>query len=202
MQTVDNRGLACPEPVIRTKKALDAMTSGTLVSTVDNEIAKENVLRLANSMGLQTTVKQEGSLFHIEISKDGEADTASVETVELVNCSLPTAKRTTLLVKSDLFGEGDPALGQVLMKSFFHALNESSVLPREIFFVNSAVRLTCQGSPVLAKLEELKEKGVQIFSCGTCLDFYHLNDKLAIGEVTNMFSIVEALTQADNAITL
>ena len=77
------------------------------------------------------------------------------------------------------------------MKSFFHALNESSVLPREIFFVNSAVRLTCQGSPVLAKLEELKEKGVQIFSCGTCLDFYHLNDKLAIGEVTNMFSIVE-----------
>lgn len=202
MQTVDNRGLACPEPVIRTKKALDAMTSGTLVSTVDNEIAKENVLRLANSMGLQTTVKQEGSLFHIEISKDGEADTASVETVELVNCSLPTAKHTTLLVKSDLFGEGDPALGQVLMKSFFHALNESSVLPREIFFVNSAVRLTCQGSPVLAKLEELKEKGVQIFSCGTCLDFYHLNDKLAIGEVTNMFSIVEALTQADNAITL
>lgn len=202
MQTVDNRGLACPEPVIRTKKALDAMTSGTLVSIVDNEIAKENVLRLANSMGLQTTVKQEGSLFHIEISKDGEADTASVETVELVNCSLPTAKRTTLLVKSDLFGEGDPALGQVLMKSFFHALNESSVLPREIFFVNSAVRLTCQGSPVLAKLEELKEKGVQIFSCGTCLDFYHLNDKLAIGEVTNMFSIVEALTQADNAITL
>jgi selenium metabolism protein YedF len=178
------------------------MTSGTLVSIVDNEIAKENVLRLANSMGLQTTVKQEGSLFHIEISKDGEADTASVETVELVNCSLPTAKRTTLLVKSDLFGEGDPALGQVLMKSFFHALNESSVLPREIFFVNSAVRLTCQGSPVLAKLEELKEKGVQIFSCGTCLDFYHLNDKLAIGEVTNMFSIVEALTQADNAITL
>lgn len=202
MQTVDNRGLACPEPVIRTKKALDAMTSGTLVSIVDNEIAKENVLRLANSMGLQTTVKQEGSLFHIEISKDGEADTASVETVELVNCSLPTAKHTTLLVKSDLFGEGDPALGQVLMKSFFHALNESSVLPREIFFVNSAVRLTCQGSPVLAKLEELKEKGVQIFSCGTCLDFYHLNDKLAIGEVTNMFSIVEALTQADNAITL
>lgn len=202
MQTVDNRGLACPEPVIRTKKALDSMTSGTLVSIVDNEIAKENVLRLANSMGLQTTVKQEGSLFHIEISKDGEADTASVETVELVNCSLPTAKHTTLLVKSDLFGEGDPALGQVLMKSFFHALNESSVLPREIFFVNSAVRLTCQGSPVLAKLEELKEKGVQIFSCGTCLDFYHLNDKLAIGEVTNMFSILEALTQADNAITL
>ncbi|NLW17122.1 MAG: sulfurtransferase-like selenium metabolism protein YedF [Firmicutes bacterium] len=201
MQTVDNRGLACPEPVIRTKKALDNMTSGTLVSIVDNEIAKENVLRLANSMGLATSVTEEEGLFHIQITKDGDA-TSEPATLELVNCSLPTAKHTTLLVKSDLFGEGDPALGQVLMKSFFHALNESSVLPREIFFVNAGVRLTCEGSAVLSKLQELEEKGVQIFSCGTCLDFYHLNEKLAIGAVTNMFTIVEALTQADNAITI
>lgn len=197
MQTVDNRGLACPEPVIRTKKALGAMDGGTLVSIVDNEVAKENVLRLANSMGLKTNVKQEEDLYHIEIIKEGVAAVATTEP-----CSLPTSRHITMLIKSDIFGVGEPALGQVLMKSFFHALNEGSVLPQEIFFVNSGVKLTCEGSPVLAKLQELKEKGVKIFSCGTCLDFYHLTTKLAIGEVTNMFAIVEALTQADKAITL
>ncbi|HBK85845.1 MAG TPA: sulfurtransferase-like selenium metabolism protein YedF [Firmicutes bacterium] len=200
MNTVDNRGLACPEPVIRTKKALDNMAAGTLISIVDNEIAKENVLRLANSMGLSATASKEAGVFRIEIIKNAGASVSSVPE-ELLACSLPS-KHTTLLVKSDLFGQGDAALGQVLMKSFLHALNECSVLPREIFFVNSAVRLTCQGSAVLGKLQELEKKGVQIFSCGTCLDFYHLNEELAIGQVTNMFSIVESLTQADHAITI
>lgn len=194
MQTVDNRGLSCPEPVIRTKKALDNMDTGTLLSIVDNEIAKENVLRLANSMGLSAIVSDEDGIFRIEIKKSKDA--AAIVT------PAPHLKHTTLLVKSDLFGEGEQALGQVLMKSFFHALTESPVLPREIFFVNSAVRLTCLGSTLLARLQDLENKGVQIFSCGTCLDFYHLQDKLAIGEVTNMFSIVECLTQADHAITI
>mgnify|MGYP001019018314 CR=1 FL=1 len=196
MQTVDNRGLACPEPVIRTKKALDNMDTGTLISIVDNEIAKENVLRLANSMGLTTLVSEENGIFRIEIKK-GEGAVAAT-----LPGSAPSARHTTLLVKSDLFGEGEQPLGQVLMKSFFYALNESSLLPREIFFVNSAVKLTCQGSAVLAKLHDLEEKGVQILSCGTCLDFYQLQDKLAIGEVTNMFSIVECLTEADHTITI
>ena len=201
MQTVDNRGLACPEPVIRTKKALDNMTTGTLVAIVDNEIAKENVLRLANGMGLAATVNATDGLFHVAITKNAGAEVTAVPE-ELLSCSLPTDKHTTLLIKSDLFGQGERALGEVLMKSFFHALNESTVLPREIFLVNAAVRLTCRGSAVLGKLQELAEKGVQIFSCGTCLDYYHLQDELAIGEVTNMFSIVECLTQADSAITI
>lgn len=202
MNTVDNCGLACPEPVIRTKKALDSMAAGTLMSIVDNEIAKENVLRLANSMGLSATANKEDGVFRIEIIKSEGQGTKSLP-LDLLSCSLPaTGRHTTLLVKSDLFGQGDVALGQVLMKSFFHALNESSPLPREVFFVNSAVKLTCQGSAVLEKLQELEQKGVQIFSCGTCLDFYHLNDELAIGQVTNMFSIVESLTQADHAITI
>lgn len=197
MQTVDNRGLSCPEPVIRTKKALDNMDTGTLMSIVDNEIAKENVLRLANSMGLSAIVSDEDGIFRIEIKK---AEGTTVTTAS--SSPVPGAKHTTLLVKSDLFGEGEQALGQVLMKSFFHALTESPVLPREVFFVNSAVRLACNGSAVLARLQDLESKGVQIFSCGTCLDFYHLQDKLAIGKVTNMFSIVECLTQADHAITI
>lgn len=196
MQTVDNRGLACPEPVIRTKKALDNMDAGTLVSIVDNEIAKENVLRLANSMGLSAIVNKDDGVFSIEIEKSKVVAATSLPSL------VPHAKHTTLLVKSDLFGQGEQALGQVLMKSFFHALTESPVLPREIFFVNSAVGLTCNGSAILARLQDLVNKGVQIFSCGTCLNFYHLNDKLAIGEVTNMFSIVECLTQADHTITI
>lgn len=201
MQTIDNRGLACPEPVIRTKQALDAMTSGTLLSVVDNEIAKENILRLANSLGLTANASEENGLFQIEIIKQ-EASAPAAAPLELLDCALPQKRHTTLLLKSNLFGEGEQALGEVLMKSFFHALSECNTLPREIFFVNSAVRLTCAGSTVLPRLQELADKGVQLFSCGTCLDFYHLTEQLAIGEVTNMFSIAECLTQADRVITL
>ncbi len=195
-KTIDNRGLNCPEPVIRTKKALDDMTAGSLISLVDNEIAKENVLRLAKSLGLDANVNEKDKLFYIEISKGPGA------TPEPMEQSSQTDHHLTMLVQTDEFGQGDAELGRVLMKSFFHALNENDELPREIWFVNSGVRLTCQGSAVLERLQALEKQGVQIFSCGTCLDFYGLNDQLAIGEVTNMFSIVECLTKADKVITI
>jgi selenium metabolism protein YedF len=111
-------------------------------------------------------------------------------------------QQVVMLVKSNLMGEGDAELGHVLMKSFFYALNESADRPKTIFFLNSAVRLTCAGSPVLDHLRSLDEQGVQIMSCGTCLDFYHLKDQLALGGVTNMYSIVEGMMQADKTITL
>lgn len=195
MQVIDNRGLACPEPVIRTKKALENMAGGTLISVVDNAAAKENVLRLAKSLGHMASVAEEDDAFRITITKQDSTTIAS-------SSAAADKQRIALMISSELFGQGDRALGEVLMKSFFHALTESDDLPQVIYFVNSAVNLTCQGSAILDKIAILQEKGVLIYSCGTCLDFYQLKDQLAIGEVTNMFSIMESMLQADKTITL
>lgn len=197
MQTVDNRGLACPEPVIRTKRALDALERGAVLSVVDNLVAKENVLRLAQGLGLPAEVTEEAGLYRIMITK-GE----TVDAISAAGSETDGRARTTLLVQTDVMGTGDERLGQVLMKSFFYALAESGDLPREVYFLNSGVRLTCQGSPILDRLERLQAAGVQIWSCGTCLDFYDLKGSLAIGDITNMYSIVEAMQQADKTITL
>ncbi len=197
MQTIDNRGLACPEPVIRTKRALDALERGVVLSVVDNLVAKENVLRLVQSLGLTAGVTEGDGLYQIAITK-GEASDAAV----VADRDNPGRASTTLLVQTDLMGTGDEQLGRVLMKSFFYALAESDDLPRTVYFLNSGVKLTCQGSPVLERLERLQAAGVEIWSCGTCLDFYELKNQLAIGGISNMYSIVEGMQQADKTITL
>lgn len=197
MQTIDNRGLACPEPVIRTKRALDALEHGVVLSLVDNLVAKENVLRLVQSLALAAEVTEEDGLYQITITK-GVANDAAVAVSQEMTGRLSTA----LLVQTELMGTGGEQLGRVLMKSFFYALAESGDLPRAVYFLNSGVRLTCQGSPVLDRLERLQAAGVELWSCGTCLDFYQLKEQLAIGGITNMYSIVEAMQQADKTITL
>ncbi len=198
MQVIDNRGLNCPEPVIRTKRALDALETGHVVSLVDNLVAKENVLRLAQNLGLGATVSEEGEIYRITIAK-GSADQAVPSSSEQPT---PPGLRTALFVQADQMGSGDEQLGRVLINSFFYALVESEDLPQSVFFLNSGVRLTCEESAVLPHLQQLQALGVELGSCGTCLDYYGLKERLAIGGVSNMYTIVEAMLQADKTITL
>ncbi len=199
-QIIDNRGLACPQPVINTKKALDAMTAGVVVSIVDNVAARENVKRLVQSLGCSCTVEEQGDLFHLTITKNGgqEDHAAPVErsTVEI-------ASRTALLVKSNLLGIGAEELGQVLMKSYFYTLTQTPEhLPATVIFLNTGVKLTIEGSPVLHHVRELAEQGVEILSCGTCLDFYGVKEQLAVGRISNMYEINEQLQAATKVISL
>ncbi|MBC7343131.1 MAG: sulfurtransferase-like selenium metabolism protein YedF, partial [Clostridia bacterium] len=93
-------------------------------------------------------------------------------------------------------------LGQVLMRSFFYTLREAEVVPGSIIFINSGVKLACEGSPVLSDLMALEKRGVRILSCGTCLDYFQLKEKLCVGSISNMYSIVEAMMTSDRLITL
>jgi len=188
---VDARGLNCPEPVIMTKKAMDEDRSIAITAIVSNETARENVSKLGRSQGYGVEVEQKGQDYYIYLSPG--ADNGELE---------KTAGDITVLVKSSLFGEGDNELGQVLMKSFLYTLNELDQQVKHMIFMNSGVRLTSEGSPVLEHLTALEAKGVEILSCGTCLDFYHLKEKLAVGKVTNMYTAMELLTNATKAITL
>lgn len=191
MDIIDCRGLACPQPVINTKKYFTSIEKGKAEILVDNEIAKNNVLKLASSNGLKSSVIEENGIFKIQLEKNGEAEEKNNNKNNFI-----------VLLGSDKFGSGDDKLGTTLMKSYLYALSESDKLPTHLLMVNGGVKLAIEGEETVESLNTLKEKGVEILCCGTCLDFYGLKDKFAIGEITNMYTIVEVMNNASNTIKL
>jgi len=191
MKEVNARGLACPQPVILTKKALEEIEEGEIITVVDNITAKENVARLASNLNYQYEVSEKEGCYYIKIKKD------SSKTKETEN-----KETTVIMITTDRLGQGDEALGKLLMKSYTYALGEAEVLPKAMVFLNSGVKLTTEGSEVLENLEKLHNAGVEIISCGTCLDFYNLKDKLKIGIVGNMYSIIELLNSASKVLNI
>ncbi|MGS0765474.1 sulfurtransferase-like selenium metabolism protein YedF [Syntrophomonas curvata] len=191
-KVVDARGLTCPQPVIMTKKAMGEPGGDELITIVNQAVALENVSKLARSQGYETEVEQKDDDYYIHMTRMGkDDDTGGPETEELA-----------IMIRSNLFGQGEAELGQVLMKSFLFSLNELDTRVTHIIFMNSGIFLTIEGSPVLETLKVLEGKGVEILSCGTCLDFYQAKDKLAVGSVTNMYTALEILTTAGRSITL
>lgn len=193
MKIIDCKGLLCPKPVILTKNELEAIEEGELEVIVDNIAAKENVTKFVKSQGCECKLEEKGGLYYITIIKGLNT---SCEVMDFTN------NKPVILITSDKFGTGDDKLGIALMKSYLFALTEADIKPDKIFFVNSGVRLVCEGTEVLDSIKALFNAGVEINSCGTCLDFYSLKDKLLIGEVTNMYTIVECTNKASNTIKI
>ncbi len=194
---VDARGQLCPKPVIMTKKELDNLPNGIVTTIVDNEVAKDNVSKLAISYGYGFTVdKGKNNEYYIHITK-GEV----VEEGPSV-CIPDTFKDLTIAIGSDKMGVGEEKLGNILMKSFIYTVKETAPWPATMVFFNSGVYLTCEGSEILEDLKALESEGVEIISCGTCLDFYNIKEKLQAGEIGNMYTIYEKMRNANNTINL
>ncbi len=152
---------------------------------------------MARSQGCRVRIdKQAEGEIHLLIEPVGAE--APEPQAEAISCG--TASRNIVLVSSAGFGEGDAELGAVLMRAFIKTLKEVAPAPVAMFFVNSGVRLTSEGSNLIDDIAELEGRGMDVFSCGTCLDFFGLGDKLAVGKVTNMFEIVSQLSSADRVI--
>ena len=196
---LDCKGLACPQPVILTKKALDQRPP-QLTVIVDNAAAKENVAKFAAAAGYGVNIEPAGGVFRLHLLALGSAPAALPEAAK-VPAEGSEAGPVFLISRSTL-GQGDDQLGAILMKSFFVSLQELQPAPRTILLLNGGVHLAAEGSPVQDGLQELSRRGVNVLVCGTCLDFFHLKDKLAVGSVTNMYSILTELTGAGRAITL
>lgn len=195
---LDNCGLACPQPVINTKKALDEIETGVIVSVVDNQVAKENVTRFAQNTGCQVTVDEQGGKYIITITK-GEA---SAETpVKAAPVAAQPTQGAIYSITTDALGQGPPELGFVLMKSFMLTLKELDPAPQTLIFMNTGAKLACKGSSVLEHLQAIEQKGTQILVCGTCLDFFGVKEDVQVGKVSNMFEIVGAM-QAGKVITI
>lgn len=192
-RTIDARGLSCPQPVICTKKALEEFKGEELITIVDNEEAKDNVLRFIRSQNLEAEVEQRASDYYIRIHKPEFTGLEPQVTRE---------RDFIIFVGSQYLGRGSEELGEVLTRSFFYTLTEADKLPAQIIFVNSGVKLACENSNVLQYLIELEKKGVQILACGTCLDYYNLKDKLCVGTVSNMYTILEQITLYPRVVTL
>ena len=191
MKEIDARGLVCPQPVINTKKALEEIIEGEVIVIVDNITAKENVSRLAENLNYEYEVSDESGCHYIKIKK---ADGAMK----------PERKENSIVIviTSDKLGQGAEELGKVLMKSYTYALTETTPLPKAVLFLNSGVKLTVEGSEVLKNIKKLEDSGVEIVSCGTCLDFYQLKEKLQLGIVGNMYSIIEKMNSAGKVINI
>lgn len=193
---VDARGLDCPKPVIQTKKAIESAGVDNVLTIVDNKTAKENVSKLAKSLNCNFTIEEIGADFYIDIYK-GE-----VLAKEIMPEKKPSIHETVIVVGKDKLGEGNDELGEVLMNGYFYTLTEVEPYPKAILFLNGGVNLTIEDSKVLDHLRILESQGVEILSCGTCLDYYMAKDKLAVGGVTNMFTIVEHMNKAKNTIRI
>jgi selenium metabolism protein YedF len=200
-QTVNAMGDACPIPVVKTKNAIKEMgaAGGTVETFVDNEIAVQNLTKMADQKGYSVQSEQlESNKYRVVMTVGEQTEQQMQETAQEPVVCVPVQKEqnTVVVISSSCMGSGDDALGAVLMKGFIYALSQQDELPKTILFYNGGAKLTCEGAVTLEDLKELEAQGVEIMTCGTCLNHYGLTDKLQVGTVTNMYVIAEKMTQA------
>lgn len=186
---IDAKGLACPQPVLLTKKALEQENEVTVI--VDNEPAVENIKRLGNNLGcVLTTERKEDGSFQIHLSHEaGKSPAASLD----VSCATGPL---VIAISSDRMGRGDDELGYVLIRSFIHTMLSLDPLPHTVIFYNTGVKLTVKDSEVLDDLKELEKKGVAIIVCGTCTNYFGISHNLGVGTISNMYDIASAMAAA------
>jgi selenium metabolism protein YedF len=194
-QTIDCRGLACPQPVINAKKALE--TADEVEVIVDGDTSSGNVRRMAESLGCTVTEKDNDGAILLSIKRIGSPAPASQ--TGRITCA--TYGPRVLLVSQNVMGKGDDELGTILVQSFFHTMAETPSSLDIIIFLNSGVKLAVKGSETLEDIRALELRGIRVLACGTCLDFFKIKDKLAVGTVSNMYDIKDLMMTASSVVS-
>ena len=194
-------GEQCPIPVVKATRALREMTEpGTLEVHVDNEIAVQNLTRMAGGNRLPVRAEKVGEkefVVTMEVTEPvGEAPRQEPE----LTCVPDSRGDFLVAVDTDVMGRGSDELGRTLMKGFLFAVSQLPQLPKTMLFYNGGARLTTEGSASLEDLKNMEAQGVEILTCGTCLNHYGLTERLAVGSVTNMYTIVEKLAGAGKVV--
>lgn len=194
---VNALGDACPIPVVKTKNAIKQMPGGGQVCVlVDNEIAVQNLTKMANQKGYGVKSEKLEEHKYQVIMSVGNGISEQEEAALPEVCIPDGRKNKVVVIASDKMGNGDDVLGALLMKGFIFALTQQDELPKTILLYNGGARLTCEDSPALEDFKSLEAQGVEILTCGTCLNHYGLSEKLKVGSVTNMYVIAEKMLQA------
>ena len=200
MIKVNAIGDACPIPVVKTKNAIRELGgSGVVEVSVDNEIAVQNLLKMAKQKEYEASFEKKSNTEYIVTINvnGGEVSDAKPVTKSTAKSDEIKLKETIVVIDSDKMGDGDEEFSKTLLKGFIYALSSQDIPPAKILFYNTGVRLTTEGSASIEDLKVLEKAGAKIYSCGACLNNYGLTEKLSVGEVTNMYDIVSYLMEAD-----
>ena len=200
MIKVNAIGDACPIPVVKTKNAIRELGgSGVVEVSVDNEIAVQNLLKMAKQKEYGAEFEKKSNTEYIVTINvnGGEVSDAKPVAKETVKSDEIKLKEPIVVLDADKMGDGDEEFSKTLLKGFIYALSSQDIPPAKILFYNTGVRLTTEGSASIEDLKVLEKAGAKIYSCGACLNNYGLTEKLSVGEVTNMYDIVSYLMEAD-----
>lgn len=194
MKKLDLRARQCPYPVIQTRKEMIDSPDTPLSVLVGDDTARDNITRLAESMGYVIDVDETEGGFALDLSPGINPEaSAAPRTV---------SGKTVAFITADTMGRGDDDLGHILMKNYLFTLTEMETPPDKMLLVNAAVKLVCEGSEALEALDQIACMGVDIAACGLCLDFYDLKDSLRIGRTTNMMEVADSLQTAGRIIRM
>jgi selenium metabolism protein YedF len=199
-ETIDARGKACPQPVLMTKQGLESLAEGVLTVIVDNPMSRDNVERFAKSQGCDVEIEQRKEAYFLTIVK-GHPTEVSARGPAGQKAEPSSEPNVVVYVSADHMGAGEQELGNILIRAFLKTLKDVSPKPKKLIFVNSGVKLTTEGSDAIESIRELEAMNIAVLSCGTCLDYYQLKDKLKVGLVSNMFDIASSLMEADRVIS-
>lgn len=194
---IDAKGKSCPIPVIMAKKEIEGGVKFFTIE-VDNKIAVENLKKLANSQGFETTVEESNGNFKVNFSNGCEECEEILAKIEGKN----PLGNWSVFVNKDIIGSGNEELGQSLMKMFLYTISEGEDLPKSILFMNGGVKVPTLNEQAIEHLKALEDKGVELLVCGACLNFYGLEDKLSVGKISNMYDITNAMKDAAKVITI
>lgn len=186
MIKLDAIGKTCPIPVIMLKNALKEIEFGEVEIKIDNEISLQNIEKFCKELKHEYTIEGDGHIFTIFIKK--AAAITAPETTETILASLDDSY--CIVIDSDEMGKGDSSLGKTLIKGFIYTLTEMEKLPKAVIFYNRGVFLAQEGCETEEDLKKLSAMGVEILSCGACVNFYDLADKVKVGIITNMYNII------------
>ncbi|AID44217.1 SirA family protein [Candidatus Arthromitus sp. SFB-mouse-Japan] len=192
MIELDLRKKSCPIPLVETRKFINNNKNVDFKIILDNEVSFINIKKFLENNKINYSSNKSGNDFLFEVIFDGN-EQLSKNDFQINNF--------TILVMSELFGNGSDELSNVLMKSYFYALDESITLPSNIIFINSGVKLLTNEN-IIKNIDSLREKGVSIYYCGICVDYYSIKDKVRLDEITNMYSIIDILNNSDNVIRI
>jgi selenium metabolism protein YedF len=197
---INAKGLACPKPLILTKKQLDSSPATPFITIVDNITAKNNIERFLSDKKIIYSTTEVADNFEIFINSKNNTSQLDTNIPKQNTVKGYNSFNTVICLKSLTMGEGNTELGEILLKAFISTIKEVSPLPETIIFYNSAVKLTENNSSIISELSKLADKGVKLIICGTCAEYYGLTDKIKIGIISNMYEILEILNKSDKII--
>lgn len=191
MKSIDCRNWLCPKPVIEVRKILLAAPQSPLCVLVEDDVARENLQRLAASLGWQVEERRSAGSAALEFIPATTAAAAA---------GTSSSATTVVLVTAATMGSGNDELGRILLRNFLLTLAELEIPPATIYFINDGVKLTVAGSDTIEILQKLADLGIDLAACGLCLDFFKLREKVAVGRITNMLDIVQGMANAGSVL--